>query len=1003
MGRLPIVVLFVWLASINVMVAHDWPTYRADAARSGLTEEPLSPRLFLRWTYHPGHAPEPAWPRDDRMSFDRVHHVAIADGRVFFGNTVDGKVYALDAETGEPQWSLFTDAPVRFAPTVWKDRVLVVSDDGFLYCLKCSDGTLIYKRRGGPRDDRVLGHGHIVSKWPARGAPAIRDDILYWAAGIWQSEGIYMYAMDPQTGDVQWTNDRSGQIDMPQPHGGANAASGVTAQGYLVATDRQLFVPTGRAVPAAFARVDGNFQYYRLQKNSPRGGSLAMAVGPLVYNGGSAFQASDGQLVADGFQNSVCQFSDGVICGSDNRLRALKVVAKETFDRSGKPIRRWDHELLWQIEDVPSGTSVIVAGQTAVSAGGSRIATVDLSTRNLIWKGEVDDTAYGLAAAGGRLYVSTASGAIHCFGEKETKPAPAAHQPPKIAPRPDPQLAAAAEEIIKRSGITAGYCVDLGCGNGGLALELARRTDLRIVGIDSDPEKVKQARQRLDAAGYYGSRVTVHLGDPSRTQYPKYFANLVVSQQSLSPDAGTLDAESRRLQKPFGGVICVGTPGAMRVARRGALEDTGEWTHLYADPANTLCSTDTVKGPLSVLWFRDVDFALPQRHGRGPAPLFRDGRLFVEGLDGLIAVDAYNGRRLWRFERKGILDAYDADHLAGTAITGSNFCVAGDSVFLRHGHQCFRLDAATGKTLATYETPQTDAGKPATWGYIACENGILFGSIANTEHVVRHAYLRADDHMTRQFSESSALFALDVTTGRMLWRYNARESIRHNAIAIGDGRVFLIDRALAHGDLLSLTQDRRGQQNTKATHEHPPGLLLALDTRTGKELWSTDDDVFGTTLAFSQPYQALLVCYQSTRFRLPSEVGDRMAVHNAIDGGRLWTQKVDYQTRPLINGGTIVAYPTMLDLLTGESKSMEFVKSYGCGQLSGSKHLLLFRSATFSYYDFQRNIGVENFGGVRPGCWINALPVGGIVLLPDASAGCRCSYQNRAWMAFEGR
>ena len=34
-------------------------------------------------------------------------------------------------------------------------------------------------------------------------------------------------------------------------------------------------------------------------------------------------------------------------------------------------------------------------------------------------------------------------------------------------------------------------------------------------------------------------------------------------------------------------------------------------------------------------------------------------------------------------------------------------------------------------------------------------------------------------------------------------------------------------------------------------------------------------------------------------------------------------------------------------------------KSYGCGQLSASRHLLLFRSATFGYYDLLRKAGVE--------------------------------------------
>ena len=85
----------------------------------------------------------------------------------------------------------------------------------------------------------------------------IHDGILYWSAGIWQSEQIFIYAMNPDTGEMIWTNDSSGGIRMPQPHGGANAKSGVSGQGYLLADDQRLFVPTGRAVPAAFHRASG--------------------------------------------------------------------------------------------------------------------------------------------------------------------------------------------------------------------------------------------------------------------------------------------------------------------------------------------------------------------------------------------------------------------------------------------------------------------------------------------------------------------------------------------------------------------------------------------------------------------------------------------------------------------------------------------------------------------------------------------------------------------------
>ena len=54
----------------------------------------------------------------------------------------------MDAGTGGLKWSFATGAPVRFAPTAWKDRLFVVSDDGYLYCLKLLDGTLIDRWKG---------------------------------------------------------------------------------------------------------------------------------------------------------------------------------------------------------------------------------------------------------------------------------------------------------------------------------------------------------------------------------------------------------------------------------------------------------------------------------------------------------------------------------------------------------------------------------------------------------------------------------------------------------------------------------------------------------------------------------------------------------------------------------------------------------------------------------------------------------------------------------------
>src|SRR5690606_7639174 len=105
-----------------------------------------------------------------------------------------------------------------------------------------------------------------------------------------------------------------------------------------------------------------------------------------------------------------------------------------------------------------------------------------------------------------RLFVSTDQGDILCFAAKQEAEGVVHSRKVDESPFGDnAEFAHAAEEIVKQSKITEGYCVDLGCGDGALAYELAKRTKLQIVAIDADPKNVEAARKKLDAAGLYGS------------------------------------------------------------------------------------------------------------------------------------------------------------------------------------------------------------------------------------------------------------------------------------------------------------------------------------------------------------------------------------------------------------------------------------------------------------------------------------------------------------------
>jgi len=92
----------------------------------------------------------------------------------------------------------------------------------------------------------------------------------------------------------------------------------------------------------------------------------------------------------------------------------------------------------------------------------------------------------------------------------------------------------------------------LDCNTGRLAFELARNSELEIVGLETDPRKREIARQRLEQAGLLGSRVVVESWDIAGL--PTYFANLIVSDEAIV--SGTQPAKDKivRVLRPCGGI-----------------------------------------------------------------------------------------------------------------------------------------------------------------------------------------------------------------------------------------------------------------------------------------------------------------------------------------------------------------------------------------------------------------------------------------------------------------
>jgi outer membrane protein assembly factor BamB len=187
----------------------DWPTYRYDARREGAAGCEVPDQISPRWRIH---VRGPLTPP------------VVAGNRIYVAAKNEHTLYAFDATNGEESWHFTAGGRIDSPPTIYGNLVLFGSVDGRVYCLRASDGKLVWRFEAAPSNQKIVACDQLESPWPVHGSVLMKDGVAYFTAGrsTFLDGGIRIFGLDPATGNVlyktcldTWARTRKDAVNKP--------------------------------------------------------------------------------------------------------------------------------------------------------------------------------------------------------------------------------------------------------------------------------------------------------------------------------------------------------------------------------------------------------------------------------------------------------------------------------------------------------------------------------------------------------------------------------------------------------------------------------------------------------------------------------------------------------------------------------------------------------------------------------------------------------------------
>ena len=247
----------------------------------------------------------------------------------------------------------------------------------------------------------------------------------------------------------------------------------------------------------------------------------------------------------------------------------------------------------------------------------------------------------------------------------------------------------------------AGFCVQLGCGDGAFTTELAADGRLAVHALEADAQNVEHVRERLQARDLYGTAVVEQWSAP----FLPYADNLVNVLIAENPGKIT-KTELLRVVAPHG-TLWLKRDGAWEATRKPWPREFDEWTHWRHDADGNMVSHDTaVTLPTGLRWIAGpVQDAGGRKWYYDHVLVSSAGRNFYQFDSEIVARDAFNGRLLWRrpakaqtFTETGVPGGLKL----GTRISKVKPVAEICRLYAVIDDQLIVLDAATGTLVRNY-------------------------------------------------------------------------------------------------------------------------------------------------------------------------------------------------------------------------------------------------------------------------------------------------------------